>query len=68
VVHRGQLGGIEGGGGFGHGSSARIVASLIIRHHGGIKPGDVVSDIIGASARAMVSALIEGKSIAHLPV
>ena len=33
---------------------------------GGIKLGGVVSDINGVSARAMVSALIEGQPIEHI--
>ena len=48
-----------------------MCASEINRLHkilddGGIKLGGVVSDINGVSARAMVSALIEGKSIEHM--
>jgi transposase len=48
-----------------------MCASEINRLHkilddGGIKLGGVVSDINGVSARAMVSALIEGKSIGHM--
>jgi transposase len=48
-----------------------MCASEINRLHkvlddGGIKLGGVVSDINGVSARAMVSALIEGKPIEHL--
>lgn len=48
-----------------------MCASQINRLHkilddGGIKLGGVVSDINGVSARAMVSALIEGKSIDHM--
>ena len=48
-----------------------MCASEINRLHkilddGGIKLGGVVSDINGVSARAMVSALIEGKSIDHM--
>ena len=48
-----------------------MCASEINRLHkilddGGIKLGSVVSDINGVSARAMVSALIEGKPIEHM--
>jgi transposase len=48
-----------------------MCASEINRLHkilddGGIKLGGVVSDINGVSARAMVSALIEGKPIEHM--
>ena len=48
-----------------------MCASEINRLHkilddGGIKLGGVVSDINGVSARAMVSALIEGKSVEHM--
>lgn len=48
-----------------------MCASEISRLHkilddGGSKLGGVVSDIDGVSARAMVSALIEGKSIEHM--
>ena len=48
-----------------------MCASEVNRLHkilddGGIKLGGVVSDINGVSARAMVSALIEGKSIEHM--
>lgn len=48
-----------------------LCASEINRLHkvlddGGIKLGGVVSDIQGVSARAMVSALIEGKSTEHM--
>jgi transposase len=48
-----------------------MCASEVNRLHkilddGGIKLGGVVSDINGVSARAMVGALIEGKSIDHM--
>ena len=48
-----------------------MCASEVNRLHkilddGGIKLGGVVSDINGVSARAMVSALIEGRSIEHM--
>ena len=48
-----------------------MCASEVNRLHkilddGGIKLGGVVSDINGVSARAMVSALIEGKSVEHM--